>query len=219
MGDVTTLEWLAQAIARLPRNLHSTARSVARTMDRRRVEAGEPYIDHMGLLTWLSIESEDDDVLAGMSRLVTLGWIEHDGSRFTLGPVDSPAAGAGRRRGITPRSRGHISRKRRSAIYVRDGWTCWLCGLQASVPTTEGTSGDWDAVIDHVMPHCLGGSDDPSNLRTAHNWCNSVRGERPAPIKAIQQARVIDRHAGQYADYVCGYSSVEPPEITLPRRH
>ena len=210
MDHDTTSEWLNQAISRLPDGLHPAARAFARTINLRAL-AGEPYIDNAGLLIWLDADRDAD--FAGLNRLVALGWVIHDGDRFTPGATDSPVSGGGYPRGMKTRARNAISRKRRNAAYVRDAWVCWLCGLPAVVPTTEGQAGDWDAVVDHVVPHCEGGSDDLSNLRTAHSWCNMVRGARPAPVRSIQRARVVNRLAEQFADFECGYTTVEPPEL------
>jgi 5-methylcytosine-specific restriction endonuclease McrA len=33
------------------------------------------------------------------------------------------------------------------------------------------------ATIDHIVPVSRGGSDDPSNLQTAHMVCNSAKGD------------------------------------------
>ncbi|WP_425564992.1 HNH endonuclease [Pseudolysinimonas kribbensis] len=32
------------------------------------------------------------------------------------------------------------------------------------------------ATVDHLLPRSMGGTDDPSNLATAHLSCNSSRG-------------------------------------------
>lgn len=63
----------------------------------------------------------------------------------------------------------------RLAIYERDSWTCQLC-LE---PVDAGAHylSDWAPSLDHIVPQSRGGSDDASNLRTAHRWCNSVLGD------------------------------------------
>lgn len=214
MGNITTSDWAGQALERLPKTLHSTVVATVRAMDLTRDEAGRPYIDHLGLAMSLYADKEDDEVvLAGLIRLVALGWIVYDGHRFTLGPTDAPISGGGTPRGQKTRHRTPISIKRRNTVFVRDNWTCWLCGQRAAVATVAGTCTDWDAVVDHVIPHSMGGSNGVENLRTAHSWCNFVRGARPAPVRAIQRLRVINRHATQSVDYDLGYSSFNPPDI------
>lgn len=62
----------------------------------------------------------------------------------------------------------------RRMVYERDEWTCWLC-LEPVAPELIGSRSEWRPSLDHVIPRAKGGSDDPTNLRTAHFWCNSVR--------------------------------------------
>lgn len=59
-------------------------------------------------------------------------------------------------------------------IFERDGWSCYLCGEQVrmDVPRLHPLG----ATIDHVVPLSRGGIDEPSNLRTAHWRCNSLKG-------------------------------------------
>ena len=72
---------------------------------------------------------------------------------------------------------GWISRRRRAAIYERDGWSCHLCG--------QPVSREYDAAdplsptLDHLVPRSAGGSDESGNLATAHAVCNARRGARP----------------------------------------
>lgn len=66
----------------------------------------------------------------------------------------------------------------RRAIYERDNWTCGICS--ESVESGLPNSSAWQATLDHIIPRSLGGSDDPSNLRLAHRWCNTVRSNRTA---------------------------------------
>lgn len=57
-----------------------------------------------------------------------------------------------------------VSRRLRFEIFRRDNHTCRYCGA-----TGEGVK----LVIDHVTPQALGGGDEPSNLATACDACNS----------------------------------------------
>lgn len=65
----------------------------------------------------------------------------------------------------------------RLAIYERDGWVCQLCfePVDPDLPP----SNTWSATLDHIV--CQSWSEEPDhspeNLRLAHRWCNSVRGD------------------------------------------
>jgi 5-methylcytosine-specific restriction endonuclease McrA len=63
----------------------------------------------------------------------------------------------------------------RLAIYERDGWTCQLCcdPVDRELPPSD----PWAATLDHIVCRSWGGDDSPENLRLAHRWCNSVRGD------------------------------------------
>jgi 5-methylcytosine-specific restriction endonuclease McrA len=49
----------------------------------------------------------------------------------------------------------------------RDGLTCWIC-FKPFMP-------DKKATIDHIIPKCLGGTNDVRNLALAHPLCNNRR--------------------------------------------
>jgi 5-methylcytosine-specific restriction endonuclease McrA len=81
--------------------------------------------------------------------------------------------------------RPKISKGRRLAVYVRDGWTCQYCGRVIKPNNEEYLTGryapwerlptDDDSVwleIDHVLPRKLGGDDSLENLRAACTPCN-----------------------------------------------
>jgi hypothetical protein len=53
----------------------------------------------------------------------------------------------------------------REMIMIRDGRTCQYCGKPAEH-------------IDHVIPRCQGGTDDPDNLVAACAFCNLSKGGR-----------------------------------------
>lgn len=65
----------------------------------------------------------------------------------------------------------------RLEIYERDGWVCQLCSdpVDPDLPTSDV----WAATLDHVVPQSwtLVPDHRPENLRLAHRWCNSVRGD------------------------------------------
>ena len=70
-----------------------------------------------------------------------------------------------------------IGKRRRIAHYERDGWCCQICGSQVD-PDCDPQVGGRAPSLDHIVPRSLGGSDDDSNLRTAHRDCNARRGNR-----------------------------------------
>ena len=59
---------------------------------------------------------------------------------------------------------------KRLAIYLRDGLACCYCG--------EGIEDGAKLTLDHLTPHCEGGSNSEDNLATACHRCNSSRGKR-----------------------------------------
>ena len=66
-----------------------------------------------------------------------------------------------------------IDPKLRLKLYERDGWMCHLC--DKPVDKEAHFNEDLAPSLDHLKPRSKGGSDDPSNLRTAHRVCNSTR--------------------------------------------
>lgn len=79
--------------------------------------------------------------------------------------------------GESARGRFRIPEAERLAIYERDAWECQLCGdpVDRALPTSD----IWAATLDHIVPRSwtLVPDDSPENLRLAHRWCNSVRGD------------------------------------------
>lgn len=63
----------------------------------------------------------------------------------------------------------------RMALFARDSWTCQICF--ELVDYSADHQSDWYPTIDHIVPRSKGGDDRLENLRTAHRWCNSVRGD------------------------------------------
>jgi hypothetical protein len=72
---------------------------------------------------------------------------------------------------------------KRLSIYLRDGLACAYCG--------EGIEDGAKLTLDHITPHCDGGSNEPTNLVTCCHRCNSARGSRP-----------WKKFAGHVADYI-----------------
>lgn len=71
------------------------------------------------------------------------------------------------------RSSNWITKVRRLAIYLRDGFACAYCGrdLSGCAPREIG--------LDHLTPRVRGGGHESGNLVTACSACNFSRQDRP----------------------------------------
>lgn len=58
------------------------------------------------------------------------------------------------------------------AVFVRDEWVCWLCGVTCQKEWGSPQS----ATVDHLIPRSLGGDHEMDNLATACFSCNTKRG-------------------------------------------
>lgn len=93
------------------------------------------------------------------------------------GEVWQREATKGQRPKYCPDCRGDtrrwIPRHVRFSVYKRDNWVCQIC-YDPVDSGLIGTMSIWRPSLDHEVPRAAGGSDDPSNLRIAHFWCNGV---------------------------------------------
>lgn len=86
-----------------------------------------------------------------------------------------------------------VSDSVRFEIYERDGWTCQLCSepVDSDLPPSDV----WAATLDHIV--CQSWTDEPdhspSNLRLAHRWCNSVRGNEGSRIHISERGAMPAR--------------------------
>ena len=73
--------------------------------------------------------------------------------------------------------RFQASPARRRRLYERDNWTCQICA--EPIDREAHYLDDWAPSLDHIVPqsHTLIPDHSDENLRTAHRWCNSVRGD------------------------------------------
>ena len=96
-------------------------------------------------------------------------------------------------------NRTGIPRATRLYIFDRDRNTCDMCGESVTEKTRT---------VDHITPQALGGSNQVSNLRTAHRSCNSQKSDHlPTPVdirpRAYDKAgeplqRVIEAEKGSF---------------------
>jgi len=91
------------------------------------------------------------------------GWVQvkiHDALTSAYGPFGDPP----RRRKCVVRRK--ISSKVRIQVMERDRYRCVSCG-------------SWENLgLDHIHPLSKGGSDEPDNLQTMCQSCNSTKGTR-----------------------------------------
>jgi len=66
-----------------------------------------------------------------------------------------------------------ITKHKRLAIYIRDGFGCVYCGRSLRDATPS------DVTLDHLLARSAGGDNDARNLVTACKSCNSSRQDRP----------------------------------------
>ena len=65
--------------------------------------------------------------------------------------------------------RKSLSKGTRFNIFKRDGFTCQYCGAQPPDVVLE---------VDHILPVCEGGDNDPMNLVTSCEDCNRGKGKK-----------------------------------------
>jgi len=59
-------------------------------------------------------------------------------------------------------------------IFERDRWRCHLCGRKVNRELSR--MHPRGGTIDHLVPISDGGTDEPSNVATAHRACNLAKG-------------------------------------------
>lgn len=105
------------------------------------------------------------------------GWCSEHFMAATTAFTDrycSPRCG---RRAAKGRRRFAPHPRLRASVYERDSWVCQLCF--EPVDRMAHYLDDWAPSLDHIEPQssALIPDHSPGNLRTAHRWCNSVRGD------------------------------------------
>lgn len=73
--------------------------------------------------------------------------------------------------------------KRVRGLAERDGWSCRYCRIPLVPDSSPGLQVNAHglhvsvATVDHVVPTCLGGTNDRGNLCLACSWCNGKKAE------------------------------------------
>jgi hypothetical protein len=228
--EPTTTEWRTEAVALMPVQMHPVIDWLASEIDQQVDWSGRNFL----FPTMLVFVNEAEGVsrqrmLNGVSRLIELGWAAWeewpDETELHL-RIPEGFIFPESRRSRRPRQRRGISQSLRYRIYARDEWTCWLCGREVEPPSVDMDTSPWEPVLDHVVPHCDGGSDRAENLRTAHRWCNNARGERSAPDRYVMRAKVAlmkaememeaEEKAGLWPQVGPGEKPVELPVASQP---
>jgi len=84
------------------------------------------------------------------------------------------------------------NRKYSDAIYKRDGFICNICGEYTDLMDKPNICNSKAPSIDHHIPKSKGGSDYPSNLKTACLSCNKKKGTQ-LPHELIDEEIVSDQ--------------------------
>lgn len=87
-----------------------------------------------------------------------------------------------------------VSPRVRHSIYARDRWTCQICSHPVDMDAKHPSH--WAPTLDHIEPQSAALIPDhsPSNLRLAHSWCNSARGDGSNMAKDVLIARATAMH-------------------------
>ena len=182
------LQRISSSLGRYP--LHKKCKDVAPDWVRRGRDNPRPA----------QFQAKIDKAAAGTSgggRVFTCGGCAWCGEYFVgVGRTCSKACSVSAK--FKRRSSGvsfSISPRVRLEIYERDNWTCQLC--ENPVSKDLHYLDNWAPSLDHIIPqsHMLIPDHSPSNLRLAHRWCNSARGDGSNMTEDAFMAR-IDYHFG-----------------------
>jgi 5-methylcytosine-specific restriction endonuclease McrA len=70
-------------------------------------------------------------------------------------------------------------------------------------PCLDGTASRWAPTVDHIVPRSAGGSDDPANLRAAHQRCNAAAGPKiPKGTRRDNRGRSLPEFPQRDYDFV-----------------
>lgn len=206
MTNFTPEQWAREVVRRMPRSLHYPAQMFSGAL----IMSGRNPFSHLGLIPWFADTATgyraQDKLLSSLQRLVDTGWVEYLDDSFHLRiPTEHYVP---KIKAANGRKRNTISARVKRAVYARDNWACWLCGMGITPRVDPDALEDWSPCVDHVVPHSQGGSDSIENLRAAHHWCNVIRGDRNPPLRQIMWARWCIRTSTQAAVWEFAYELV-----------
>ena len=72
-------------------------------------------------------------------------------------------------------------------LFLRDGPDCHICRLPVRLLTLA--VGPGSATADHVVPRSKGGRAAMTNMKLAHKFCNSLRGDRELTAELRSEIR------------------------------
>lgn len=180
---------VVKGTARYP--LHKNCRTSAPAWMRRGKDKPTPKRD--------AFQRRIDKAAAGSSggkRVWTSGPCAWCGDAFVgQGATCSTKCSDSRGRSLRSAAAFKISPRRRVALYERDGWICYLCYLP--VDSEVNYLDDWSPTLDHIVPqsHVLIPDHSDSNLKTAHRFCNSLRGDTSYVTDEDVKERALERIA------------------------
>jgi len=91
-------------------------------------------------------------------------------------------------------------------IWERSEGICHLCRYFIDLPHFNHQLG---ASVDHIIPASIGGTRTYDNLRPAHAWCNSKRGQSTITEKLKDSIRTL-------FEQKFGVSADDEPSTTFP---
>ncbi len=95
---------------------------------------------------------------------------ENSGQVGSVCALDRPHINGGKSVSVLPVNDSSLSPRTRFEVFKRDEFTCKYCGRTSPEVVLE---------VDHIVPRCEGGSNDPINLTTACWDCNRGKGGVP----------------------------------------
>lgn len=85
--------------------------------------------------------------------------------------------------------RRRLSSLQRTRIFDAVSGQCCICGVRINAERGE------KFIVEHVIPLWLGGADDETNMRPAHEKCAIAKTVAEAPVKA-KSDRIRAKHLG-----------------------
>ena len=92
----------------------------------------------------------------------------------------------------------YVPQNLRKKVFERDNYTCVYCGVQACEELLQ---------IDHVIPRCMGGSNNINNLVTACKKCNNRKNGRMPKIGDVEKLASV---LGTSVEYLMGFQDGKP---------